>query len=49
MAIGYNSGYLGDVLRRMDSDDVVFELQLEENSVGQWEPALHPRLLAVRR
>jgi DNA polymerase-3 subunit beta len=26
MAIGYNSGYLGDVLRRIDSDDVVFEL-----------------------
>ncbi len=26
MAIGYNSGYLSDVLRRIDSDDVVFEL-----------------------
>ena len=26
MAIGYNSGYLGDVLRRIESDDVVFEL-----------------------
>ena len=26
MAIGYNSGYLGDVLRRIDSDEVVFEL-----------------------
>ena len=26
MSIGYNSGYLGDVLRRIDSDDVVFEL-----------------------
>ena len=26
MAVGYNSGYLGDVLRRIDSDDVVFEL-----------------------
>jgi len=26
MSIGYNSSYLGDVLRRIDSDDVVFEL-----------------------
>lgn len=26
MAIGYNSGYLSDVLKRIDSDDVVFEL-----------------------
>ena len=26
MAIGYNSAYLGDVLRRIDSDEVVFEL-----------------------
>ncbi len=26
MAIGYNSGYLSDVLRRIDSDEVVFEL-----------------------
>jgi DNA polymerase-3 subunit beta len=26
MAVGYNSTYLGDVLRRIDSDEVVFEL-----------------------
>lgn len=26
MSIGYNSGYLSDVLKRIDSDDIVFEL-----------------------
>jgi DNA polymerase III sliding clamp (beta) subunit (PCNA family) len=26
MSIGYNSGYLSDVLKRIDSDEVVFEL-----------------------
>jgi DNA polymerase III sliding clamp (beta) subunit (PCNA family) len=26
MMIGYNSGYLQDVLRRIESDDVLFEL-----------------------